>query len=105
MEKIADCYIKLGLEEKFQDMSVSTQYFQLAEQFYNKAGNLTKSSSDDGKYLLGKLANLYYFSSQHRKALPLYEEILQNESLHHHPKTKIYMIVHPIVKAYAFFYE
>ena len=80
MEKIADCYIKLGLEEKFQDMSGSTQYFLLAEKFYNEAGNLPKLRSDDGKHLLGKLANLYYFSSQYEKALPLYENILQNES-------------------------
>lgn len=80
MDKIADCYIKLGLEEKSQDMSGSTQYFLLAERFYTEAGNLTKSSSDDGKHLLGKLANLYYFSSQHGKALPLYENILRNES-------------------------
>lgn len=78
-EKIGDCYIKLGLEEKSQGMSGFTQYFR-AEKFYNEAGSLPKDNSDDGKHLLGKLANLYYFSSQHKKALPLYEKILQNES-------------------------
>lgn len=81
MDKIGDCYLKLGIEEKYQPISGSTQYFLLAEKFYNEAGRLPKLRPDDGKHLIGKRANLYYCSNQHRKALPLYENILQNESL------------------------
>ena len=80
MDKIGDCYLKLGIEEKYQPISGSTQYFSLAEKFYNEAGRLPKLRPDDGKHLIGKRAGLYYCSNQYGKALPLYESILLNES-------------------------
>jgi tetratricopeptide (TPR) repeat protein len=51
------------------------------EEFYKKAEELPKISLEDGIPLNGKLADFYYRCQQYEKALPLYKEIMQRESI------------------------